>query len=83
MSEEELLALAVNAPTIYVDGFGAYRKSNGILRCIGFVYGGGPQLNLVMTVIGAEEANRATRRSLDSLPSKSLTIWDAGGVTAH
>lgn len=83
MTDEELLDQGANVPTMYFDGFGAYRKVNGVLRCIGFVCGVGAQLNLVVSLVGADEANRQTRRALEEQGhTKGLTIWN-GAVLAH
>jgi hypothetical protein len=82
MTDEELLLLSANAPTMYFDGFGNYRKINGVLRCIGFIIGSGAQLNLVISLAGAETANRETRRVLDEQPTKGIHIW-GDGMIAH
>jgi hypothetical protein len=82
MDDEELLLQGVNAPTLYFDGFGGYRKINGVLRCIGFVIGSGAQLNLVISLAGAEKANRETRHLLDETPIKGIHIW-GGSALAH
>ena len=81
MTDEELLQQATSAPTIYVDGFGAYRTINGVLRCIGYVIGSGAQLNLVMSMAGAEVANRMTRQALDEKPTKGIHIWEGPGLS--
>jgi len=82
MNEEELLRQAANAPTMYFDGFGAYRKINGVIRSVGFIIGSGAQLNLVVSLVGAEVANRESRRVLDEDPVKGLQIW-RGAALAH
>lgn len=82
MQDEELLLQAANVPTMYFDGFGAYRKINGVLRCMGFILGSGAQLNLVVSLHGAELAQRATRDILDEKPVKGLKIW-GGTALAH
>ena len=82
MNDEELLLQAANCPTMYFDGFGNYRKINGVLRSIGFIIGSGAQLNLVVSLAGAEAANRETRRTLDEQPVKGLSIW-RGASVAH
>lgn len=82
MTDEELLQEAANCPTAYFDGFGAYRKINGVLRCIGFIIGTGAQLNLVVSLPGAEMAQRETRRVLDETAVKGITIW-SGTAPAH
>ena len=82
INEEELLTQSANAPVIYVDGFACYRRCNGVLRCVGYVHGTGAQLNLIISLSGADAANRATRKALDEAPTKTLTIWSEG-ATAH
>lgn len=82
MTDEELLLQAANVPTTYVDGFGAYRTINGVLRCIGYVIGSGAQLNLVMSLAGAEATNRMTRHALDEKATKGIHIWEGVGL-AH
>lgn len=82
MTDEELLLQCADAPTMYFDGFGGYRKINGVLRCIGYIIGSGAQLNLVISLAGAEMANRATREVLDEKHTKGLQIW-GGNALAH
>jgi hypothetical protein len=81
MTDEELLQQSAGCPTIYVDGFGGYRKINGVLRCIGYVIGSGAQLNLVMSLAGAEATNQMTRQALDETPTKGLHIWNGAGLS--
>jgi hypothetical protein len=82
MTDEELLQQSASVATMYFDGFGNYRKINGVLRCIGFIIGSGAQLNLVVSLAGAEMANHETRRVLDEHPVKGLQIW-GGTALAH
>lgn len=82
MTDEELLSQSANVATMYFDGFGNYRKINGVLRCIGFIIGTGAQLNLVVSLPGAEMAQRETRRVLDETAVKGITIW-SGTALAH
>lgn len=82
MTDKELLLQATGSPTFYVDGFGAYRTINGVLRCIGYVIGSGAQLNLIMSLAGAEATNRMTRQALDEKPTKGIHIWEGAGL-AH
>lgn len=77
MTDEELTGQGAHVPTMYFDGFGAYRKVNGVLRCIGFVLGAGAQLNLVVSLAGAAEANLQTRHALDDRPTRNLTMWES------
>jgi hypothetical protein len=72
MNDEELLFQATGMQTIYVDGFGAFRKINGVLRCIGFTIDGGAQLNLIVSLIGAEAGIADARRTLDEKGTKSM-----------
>jgi hypothetical protein len=71
MNDEELLMQATGMPTVYLDGLGAFRKINGVLRCVGYVIGSGAQLNLFISLAGAEAGNREVRRILDEQPIKS------------
>jgi hypothetical protein len=81
MNDEELLQQAANCPTVYLDGFGAYRNINGVLRCVGFILQSGAQLNLVISLVGADRANRETRRILDEGPIKGFTNWSGATLT--
>jgi len=65
MNDKELLAQAANVQTVYFDGLGAFRKINGVLRCVGYVIDGGAQMNLLVSLAGAEAANAEARRILD------------------
>jgi hypothetical protein len=82
MNDEELLQQAANCPTMYFDGFGGYRNINGVLRCVGFILQSGAQLNMVISLAGADRANRETRRMLDEGPIKGVANW-SGAHTAH
>jgi hypothetical protein len=75
MNDEDLLEQAVNCPTVYFDGLGAFRNINGVLRYVGFIIGSGAQMNLLVSLTGAEAANRETRRVLDERPAKRADIW--------
>lgn len=76
MTDEELIEQAQSLPLLYCDGFGAYRKVNGILRCVGFILQGGAVLNLGVSLIGADAAQCDTQRTLhEERPTKSLSIW--------
>jgi hypothetical protein len=81
MSDEELLLQAAVLPPVYVDGFGAFRKVNGVLRCVGWVIDAGAQLNLICSLTGAEEGNRAARQALDAKAVACMHIWN--GVSLH
>jgi len=72
MNDEELLVQATGMQTVYVDGFGAFRKINGVLRCIGFTIDGGAQLNLIVSLVGAESSIVEARRALDEKGTKSI-----------
>jgi hypothetical protein len=82
MTDEELLQQSANVPTMYFDGFGGYRKTNGVFRCIGYILGSGAQLNLVVSIGGADLAAIETRRTLDEAPTKCINIW-GGAAMAH
>ncbi|GEC56805.1 hypothetical protein BEL01nite_58480 [Bradyrhizobium elkanii] len=76
MEDEELLLQAANAPTMYFDGFGAFRKINGVLRCVGYVLGSGAQLNVIVSLTGAEAANAEARRVLEEKNARSTNITE-------
>jgi hypothetical protein len=65
MTDEDLLLQGAAMPTVYFDGLGAFRKINGVLRCVGYVIGSGAQMNLFISIAGAEAANTEVRRVLD------------------
>jgi hypothetical protein len=82
INDEELLMQAATMPMVYFDGLGAFRKINGVLRCVGYVIGSGAKLNLILSLAGAELANRETRRVLDEEQSQRLSVW-GGSSIAH
>lgn len=75
MDDNELIAQAASLTPVYVDGFGAFRKMNGVFRTVGFVMDGGATLNLIISLAGADRANFEARRCLDDKPTKTLSIW--------
>ncbi len=81
MTDEELLAQAVGLTPIYVDGFGAIRKVNGVLRYVGWVIDTGAQVNLIVSLVGADQANRSARHVLDGQPTACVNVWN--GVSLH
>jgi len=81
MRDEELLLQAAALQPIYVDGFGAFRKVNGVLRCVGWVIDAGAQLNLIVSLTGAEEGTLAARQALDGKASACAHIWN--GISLH
>ena len=81
MSDEELLLQAASLPPVYVDGFGAFRKVNGVLRCVGWVIDAGAQLNLIVSLVGAEHSTRAIQHVLDGKAVACAHIWN--GVHLH
>ena len=83
MRDEELIEQAQSLPLVYCDGFGAYRKINGVLRCVGFIIQGGAALNLAVSLVGADQAQAETARVLKATdPVKCLEIW-SGHERAH
>lgn len=82
MTDEELLRQAPALPVLYFDGYGAYRKINGVLRCVGYTLGLGAQYNIITSIAGADLANRDTRRALDAKPAHAIAIWK-GSALAH
>jgi hypothetical protein len=83
MTDEDLMAQAASLVPVYVDGFGAFRKSNGVLRCIGWVIESGAQLNLIVSLAGADKAIRAARFALDAESPKTIESWDGERRLAH
>jgi hypothetical protein len=81
MTDEEMIAQALSLPHLYFDGYVAYRKMNGVLRCIAHI-DGVPQYNIITSVVGADLANRATRLALDAKPTRAIAIW-AGKSLPH
>lgn len=79
MTDEELLKQAPTLQTLYFDGYGAYRKLNGVLRCVAWTAGLGAQYNIITSLAGADQANLDTRRALDD--NKIISIWS--GARAH
>lgn len=76
MTDKELLLQATGLPTVYLDGFGAFRKINGVLRCVGFTIGNGAQLNLIVSLSGAEAGCIEAQRLLDEKPTRCIAIMD-------
>ena len=81
MPDEELIAQAVSLTPIYVDGFGAFRKVNGVLRCIGYVLDSGAQLNLIVSLVGADAATLESRRVLDAKEAPAIKTWAPAQLT--
>jgi hypothetical protein len=73
MNDEELLLQAANCRTMYFDGFGAFRRINGVVRCVGYIIGGGAQLNLIVSLVGTEVGIVEARRALDAQPPNLFT----------
>jgi hypothetical protein len=82
MTDEELIAQAVSLIPVYVDGFGAFRKTNGVFRAVGFVADTGAVLNLIVSLTGADHANHEGRRILDEKPVQTIGVW-SGSKLAH
>jgi hypothetical protein len=82
MTDEDLIGQAQALVPVYVDGFGAFRKVNGVLRCVGWVIESGAQLNLIVSLAGADKAIRAARFALDAESPKTIEGWD-GARMAH
>lgn len=74
MTDEELLMQAAGLQTVYVDGFGAFRKINGLLRCIGYVIDNGAQMNLIVSISGAEASIVEAKRVLDEKSAKKNPV---------
>jgi hypothetical protein len=82
MTDEELLSQAASLIPVYVDGFGAFRKTNGVFRTVGFVADTGAVLNLIVSLTGADQANHEARRILDEKPVQTIGVW-SGSTLAH
>lgn len=76
MTDEELLLSAPDLKTVYFDGFGAFRKINGVLRCIGYIIDNGAQMNLVVSLAGARSANDEAKRVLEEKPTVGSAILE-------
>ena len=76
MTDEELIEQSVALLPVYCDGFGGYRKVNGVLRCVGFVLETGANLNLVVSLSGADQAQIDTQRVLRQEATKGVAIWN-------
>lgn len=79
MRDEDLMEQAASIPTMFFDGFGAYRKINGVLRCVGYTLDLGAQQNILISLAGAEQAIRAMRFALDA-KSSSETVENWNGA---
>jgi hypothetical protein len=55
---------------------------NGVLRCVGWVIESGAQLNLIVSLAGADKAIRAARFALDAESPKTIESWN-GARLAH
>jgi hypothetical protein len=83
MNDQELIEQAALLRPTYCDGFGAYRKINGVLRCVGFILDGGATLNLIVSLAGADQAQIDTKRVLCEEPTPNrIAIW-TGTELAH
>lgn len=76
MTDEELLLNATGLQTMYFDGFGAFRKINGVLRCIGYILDNGAQMNIVVSLSGAEASIIEAKRVLEEKSTKAGTILE-------
>jgi hypothetical protein len=83
MRDDELLEQAQSLPLIYCDGFGAFRKVNGVLRAVGYIIGGPVQVHLAVSLAGADQSVIDAARALrQAEPVKCLAIWN-GHDLAH
>lgn len=76
MTDEELIEQSTTLLPVYCDGFGGYRKVNGVLRCVGYILQGGANLNLIVSLSGADQAQIETHRVLREEPTKGASIWN-------
>lgn len=72
----------------YCDGFGTFRKINGVLRCTGYVIETAPHgsiriatVKLIISLAGANQAQMEARRVLDETPTKGIHIWQGDKVS--
>ena len=82
MTDEELVERASTLVPVYVDGFRAYRKVNGVLRCIGFTIETAdiiPQLNLIISLVGADQSMIDAQNALHAVVGSA---W-AGAMRSH
>lgn len=81
-TDEELLKHAPGLPHLYFDGYGAYRKINGVLRCVAFTVDG-PQYNIITSLAGADQANKDTRRALDAKTANPVLMLGGRALRTH
>jgi hypothetical protein len=82
MTDEHLMDQAPAIPVLYFDGLGAFRKINGVLRCVGYTHELGAQMNVLISLAGAEQAIRAMRFALDAKEAPKTTIG-VGSALPH
>jgi hypothetical protein len=76
MDDQELLIEAAGLPTMYFDGFGGFRKINGVLRCVGFIIDSGAQMNFIVSLAGAEASIVDAKRALEEkLQPLAAQVW--------
>jgi hypothetical protein len=81
MTDEELMAQAAGLTPVYVDGFGAFQKKNGVFICIGH-FNGMAIMPLVISISGAKESNERARKALlEQRTNRTFEIWEP--KTAH
>jgi hypothetical protein len=83
MTDEELRAQAPGLPVLYFDGYGAFEKVNGVLRCVGWTFGLGGQYNIISSLAGADIAIKDAALALREVkPAACIKIWN-GTALAH
>jgi hypothetical protein len=82
MTDDELIEQSAGLLPVYCDGFGAFRKINGVFRCIGYVLDSGANLNLIVSLAGADQAQLDIHRVLHEESMKSIRLW-SGTELAH
>lgn len=82
MTDQELMAEAPSLPVLFFDGFGAFRKVNGLLRCVGYTLSLGSQANLIISIAGAAEASVEALRVINEDSAKGGSVWK-GMTLAH
>jgi hypothetical protein len=80
MMDEELLLQARELQPVFVDGFGAFRKANGVFRCVGY-FDNTAILSLVISLGGARVASIESLRTLRGCPPGKMSSGLASKAT--
>jgi hypothetical protein len=82
MTDQDLMEQAPAISVLYFDGLGAFRKINGVLRCVGYTLELGAQMNVLISLAGAEQAIRSIRFALDAKEVPKIGVG-SGSTLAH